>query len=124
MKLRSIAEARPDLLTERDLSSLVVELARLGRWKLRYHTYTSRGTTYGRPAAPGFPDWVFVHPEKRRLLFVELKSEKGKVKPEQQEWIDALNLVDGVEAVVWRPSMWTEIVETLTGHKPASTRAA
>jgi hypothetical protein len=112
------------LWTERDLSTYVVELARLGGWKLRYHTYTSRGTSYGKPAAPGFPDWVLVHPEQQRLLFAELKSDTGVIRPEQREWLDALSDVPGVEVFLWRPSDADEIAETLTGHKVVRTERA
>ena len=38
----------------------------------------------------GFLDYVICHEQKQRLLFVELKSEKGKVSPDQQLWIDTL----------------------------------
>ena len=38
----------------------------------------------------GFLDYVICHEQKRRLLFVELKSEKGKLSPDQQLWFDTL----------------------------------
>ena len=114
MNVRALAEARPDLLTEAQLSGLVVEIARLGGWKLRYHTFTSRRSAHG------FPDWVFVHPARQRILFAELKSEKGKLTGEQQEWIAGLELIPGVEVHVWRPSDWPSIVETLTGRRPVN----
>lgn len=117
MKLRALAERRPDLLTEAQLSGLVVELARLGGWQLRYHTFTSRRSAHG------FPDWVMVHPAKARIAFVELKSEKGRLTDEQSEWIAGLGMIPGVEAYVWRPSDWNEIVETLTGKRPVVTPA-
>lgn len=98
------------LWTERDLSSAVVQIARLGGWTHRYHVFNSKKSAFG------FPDWIFCR--DGRMLAVELKSEKGKVRPEQQEWIDVLNTVPGVQAFVWRPSMWDEIVATLTGHRP------
>ena len=40
---------------------------------------------------------------KNYLIFVEMKKEKGGVvTPEQQEWIDVLNTVDGCKAMVSR----------------------
>lgn len=123
----------PALISEAQLSGLVVELARLGGWK-RYHTADSRRSSHG------FPDWVFV--KGRRLLFVELKSETGEVSGAQQQWLDALTYVglsvaraaaladvgtgDGwrtlgepsVEVHVWRPSDFDLIAHTLTGRKP------
>ena len=79
----------------------VVELARRLRW-LVYHTYDSR-----RPAK-GFPDLVMVRGV--RLLFVELKSEKGQLTSEQHEWMDALWEVwaknPTLETYVWRPADW------------------
>ena len=48
------------------------------------------------PAAPGTPaDLGAV-----RLLFVELKSDRGRVSPEQQAWLDALSPY----SCVWRPA--------------------
>ena len=51
----------------------------------------------------GFPDLVLVR--KGRLLFVELKSEIGKVSPQQRKWLDDLD--KAAETYVWRPEDWT-----------------
>jgi VRR-NUC domain-containing protein len=63
---------------------------------LRYHTWLSRHS----PA--GFPDEVLVRGD--RLVFAELKSEKGKLSDEQERWLEALRGVPGVEVYVWRPA--------------------
>ena len=47
----------------------VVDLARTLGWRV-YHTYDSRRSQ------PGFPDLVLV---RERILFLELKSETGKL---------------------------------------------
>ena len=79
-------------MTEAELQEAVREIAKTTGW-LYYHTYRSRRS----PA--GFPDVVLVRPP--RVIFAELKSETGKLTPEQNQWIAAL-LVSG-EAYVWRP---------------------
>lgn len=49
----------------------------------------------------GLPDLLIILPESKGLLFIEMKRrEGGKVKEHQKEWIDALNKIEGVEAVV------------------------
>lgn len=53
----------------------------------------------------GFPDLVLVG--RGRVIYAELKSSTGKVRPEQQVWLDALTAA-GQEAHVW-----TEGVDTL-----------
>lgn len=99
------------LWSERDLSSAVVELARLGGYK-HYHTFDSRRSTHG------FPDYVFAHARREpRLIFAELKSETGKVRPEQKEWLDALSTIPGVTVHLWRPSDLEEIAAVLTGRR-------
>ena len=52
-----------------------------------YHTHDSRHS----PA--GFPDLCLVHPRTGRLIFWELKATTGRIKPEQQHWLDALSAV-------------------------------
>ena len=49
----------------------------------------------------GWPDWTIRGP--RGVLFRELKSQRGRVEPEQREWLDAL-AADGADVDVWRPS--------------------
>lgn len=122
MTAKNLLAVRPDLLTEAELSGLVAEVARIGGWTLRYHTLRPKGSGHG------FPDWVFVHPGKGRILFVELKSEKGRLTDTQKTWqaglIQATELIhDVVDVVVWRPSDWDEIVWTLTGRKPINKAA-
>lgn len=117
MSVKGLLAHDPNLLTEAQLSGLVAELARLGGWTLRYHTLRSKGSAHG------FPDWVFVHPGKQRILFAELKSEKGKPTDRQRAWLDGLSDVAGLEVYLWKPSDWTEIVTVLTGRKPI-TKAA
>lgn len=97
-------------MTEKQLQAAVIELAGYLKWKT-YHTYDSRRS------AAGFPDLVLV---RDRILFVELKTAKGKLSAYQQAWIDDLDrvAVEGSEVVVyvWRPVHWTngEIEEVLT----------
>ncbi len=49
----------------------------------------------------GWPDWTIRGPHG--VLFRELKSQRGRVEPEQREWLDAL-AADGADVGVWRPS--------------------
>ena len=39
-----------------------------------------------------------------RLVIAELKSERGKVSPEQRAWLDTLGMVPGIEVFVWYPA--------------------
>lgn len=69
-----------------------------------YHTHDSRRSP------SGFPDLVVVG---TRTVFVELKSEKGRVSTAQREWLQNLN-DSGEWTAVWRPSDW-EAVKTVLG---------
>lgn len=82
----------------------VIELSSLSGW-LCYHTHDSRRSQ------AGFPDLVMIRGE--RLIFAELKSEKGKTSSQQDEWLSALKGSRQGEVYVWRPSDWDELVGVL-----------
>lgn len=91
----------PDI-KEGDFQTQVTSMARMLGWKT-YHTYRSTRSD------PGFPDLVCVHP-RLGLVFLELKTRTGKVKPEQFEWNQAL-VTSGERAYIVRP----EHIEQLEG---------
>lgn len=99
-------------MSEKEFQGHVLDLARHHGW-LCYHTFDSRRSQ------PGFPDLVMVRAD--RLLFAELKTEKGKLSAEQDNWINVLREF-GNDVVanshhfypfVWRPSDLPEIERVL-----------
>ena len=63
---------------------------------------------------PGFPDLVCAHPEYG-AIFMELKTERGRVRKEQQFWIDLLTAA-GERAYVVRPSQVDAVERLLRGE--------
>src|SRR3990167_5240904 len=91
----------------------VIELAKLMGWMVHHdRTVMERSGKWATPIQgdPGFPDLVLAR--NGRVLFVELKRERGKLTAEQQNWRWALGRV-GRNAHIWYPSMWDSIVELL-----------
>jgi hypothetical protein len=80
-------------VTERDWQATVIDLAHLNRWTV-FHVPDSRGMT------AGLPDLILIRPPE--LLFVELKTEHGRLRPAQTVVLDALTDC-GCECHVWRP---------------------
>jgi hypothetical protein len=86
-------------VTEAELQSDILDLARRCNW-LAFHVRDSRKST-----GPGFPDLVLVHKTTGRVIWAELKDEKGRVSAKQAEWLAALQ-AGGHTAGVWRPRHW------------------
>lgn len=91
-------------LTEGAFQAQVLQLARLYGWHA-YHPYDSRRS------AKGWPDLALVRPP--RLVLVELKTERGRVTPDQQAVLGLLASCPGVETYLFRPRDWEEIEEVL-----------
>lgn len=47
--------------------------------------------------AAGFPDWMFFKPGEKPI-FIEFKVGRNKPSPEQEEWLDLLNEVPGIQS--------------------------
>ena len=92
------------VLTEAQFLRQVLQLAGIMRWRA-YHPALSKWSERG------WPDVALVRPP--RFILAELKSDKGKVTPQQQEWLDDLARCPGVEVWLWRPSDFEQIVEIL-----------
>lgn len=80
-------------MTEADLQATVTGICDLRRldW---YHVRVSKGMR------PGWPDLVIIGPGK--LLYRELKSERGSVTPDQRA-VGAKLTAAGCDWAVWRP---------------------
>ncbi|MDP9476328.1 MAG: VRR-NUC domain-containing protein [Actinomycetota bacterium] len=98
---------RPSL-SEKAFQAQVVALARMQGWRV-YHAHDSRRSE------PGFPDLCMVR--SPRVVYAELKTETGKLSPDQVCWLEELKACPGVETFVWRPSDWDEAREALTRRK-------
>jgi hypothetical protein len=97
-------------LTEAQFSAQVVELARLFGWTHIYHTWRSKHS------AAGFPDYVLV---RERVVFCELKTERGKLSDAQRDWLEALNRA-GQEAYCFRPHDLDLIADILRRRERAA----
>lgn len=94
---------------EDDFLQAVRSLAKRNGWRT-YHTY------FSKRSEPGFPDLVLV---RLRVVWVELKTEEGRLEADQASWLDDLRLA-GQEVYLWRPSNWPWISGFLTAPPSAS----
>lgn len=95
-----------ELMTERKLLRAVVRYAASQGWYV-YHPHDvplPRGG-WGTPylGTRGFVDLLLCRPP--RLVFVELKSERGRVSANQRAWLEQAAAC-GAETYVWRPRDW------------------
>ena len=105
-------------ITESDFLTNIVALAHLSGW-LVHHTRparTTKGWVTPIQGDPGLPDLILV--KDRRLIFAEVKAQRGRMSDGQIRWVGMLDTVaegtDLVDVFVWRPTDWPEIVEVLT----------
>jgi len=97
------------LWTEAEFQETVIEIARALGWRVS-HTHDSRRSN------PGFPDLTLVR--NGVLLFMELKSEKGKPTQPQIAWLIDLGKLTtshpDIHVGCFRPSDMPRIRELLT----------
>lgn len=103
-------------ITEEKFLEQIISLARIYGWKVAH--FRPAMTKWGWRTAvsgdgKGFPDCVLV--KTGRMIFAELKSDTGKLSPEQVEWLRILGLKMGIEVYIWRPSDFNDIVGILSG---------
>ena len=81
-------------ISEAALQKSLIEVAELHNW-LVWHDNDSRRNN------AGLPDLICAHPS-HGVCFIELKSERGYLRPEQKLWRDTL-IMAGAKYYVFRP---------------------
>lgn len=94
-------------ITEKELRQSLVRAARGFGWRV-YFTWSSMHSP------SGFPDLCMVKGE--RLVFAELKTESGKVSPDQEAWLADLRAA-GAEVHLWRPADIDAAYRVLMGER-------
>lgn len=99
-----------DYQTETQFQNSIIDYAKLRGW-LVFHDNDSRRNR------AGFPDLVLAR--EGEVVFAELKSQHGRIRPEQHQWLESLapetTEADGAthSVYLWRPADWTEIERVL-----------
>jgi len=96
---------RDGSMSEAALLEHIRTLARQSGW-LVYHTHDSRGSE------AGFPDLCMTN--GRRLVFWELKTQRGSVTIPQAQWLERLARAQLVETRIVRPSDVEDIARWLS----------
>lgn len=124
-------------LLETAWQAQVVGAARVYGWSMIYHApnggapqKNGRRVVGGQiPEGRGFPDLLLIRGP--RLVVAELKTEKGRMGPGQDEWLEAFRELGrhigrrwddehdtSIEAYVWRPSDWETVQRVLGAGRP------
>ena len=103
------------MMTEAEWQEQVIELAHLLGWE---HMHVRRSIGKGSKwttatNVSGWPDLTLWSERHRMLLFVELKSDIGKLTPDQNEVHRSLQAA-GQAVLVWRPADLPAVQRVLT----------
>lgn len=96
-------------MTESQFTETVIELAKYNRWMVSHFraARTERGWRTPLQGHAGFPDLILARGGV--VLLVELKTVKGKVTRDQQQWAGEI----GTQYRLWRPTDLEAIKEEL-----------
>ena len=99
-------------VTEDQLLDGITDALMVGGWRWWHIRRSDRALTMGDP---GFPDIIAVHPV-RGVLALELKTETGRYRAGQREWLAAL---DGkrISARTVRPADYQALVDEVVGPR-------
>jgi hypothetical protein len=107
-------------LSEAEWQEQFIQLAHALGWE---HNFTRR--TIGRggrwttaTSKKGWPDLTLWNERQRRTMYVELKTETGRLSPEQEACLRSLTAA-GNEVHVWRPSDLDEAHRALRPRRAA-----
>lgn len=96
-------------MSEADFVRRIIDTAHLYHWKVT-HFLPSRGNKGWRTALQGDPGFVdLVLAKGGCVLHVEVKTDTGRVRPDQIEWAKEI----GPSYRLWRPRDWDVILEEL-----------
>lgn len=115
-----VRDPRLEDLSEEQFQDAVLDLAALTGWRVYFVpdwiwrlvvVSMQRHPRKGRRwASAGFPDMVLCKPP--RLIFWETKTNKGRVRDPQKDWIADIQSC-GFDARVIRPKDWDYVAEVL-----------
>ncbi len=96
----------------KDLQATIIHLATLNGWRAVHFesvrvTYPGGRITWKTPFSgqgAGFPDIIAVRGE--RMVAIEVKGRGDSLKPEQQQWLDALAALPCCDVFVATPKDW------------------
>jgi hypothetical protein len=105
-------------MTEAEWQRQVIQYATLMGWRVWHDNATNAPRRCGSCGevrrlprnASGLPDLILVR--RPRLVWVELKADRGRLSDKQSAWIGDLR-ASGQEVYLWRPSMWEEVERVL-----------
>jgi hypothetical protein len=103
-------------MKESELQSVVIDLLNAFNWRFTHFRPAMRQS--GRWSTPisghaGYPDITAT--KNGAILFIELKSEKGRIRPDQHEWLNDLSINPHIEAYVLRPGDIDALTRRLSG---------
>lgn len=106
-------------MTEREFAKQVEHLLHLFGWRWCHFEPAVRQS--GQWATPlsgmkGLPDYVAVR--RGEILFAEIKGDRGRLSPDQAEWLDELRNVRTVRAELWYPEDLPEVKDILGWGRP------
>ena len=99
----------------------MIDIAHLYHWKVAHFrgAWSKDGKRYTTPVqadGKGWPDLCLARemPDGScDIIFAELKSQIGKLSPEQKGWMEILSKNPATQCFVWKPSDRDEIKEIL-----------
>lgn len=105
-------------MSEDELLEGITDALTVGGWLWHHLRRSDLALQQGRS---GWPDIVALHPERGEVFVAELKAQRGRLEPAQQEWLDAFSAC-GIPGVVIRPGDYDRTWRFLVGDRLVTRR--